>query len=101
MIAPLEILTLLILVHMVYFQFLPIHPADGGWTQTCEWFFSGAAAGVIGLIWIVRGVYVGVGVAATATTLGGVSIIFGGAAMIEIAGAYAIEEIRKVSEDLR
>jgi len=78
MIAPLEILTLLILVHMVYFQFLPIHPADGGWTQTCEWFSSGAAAGVIGLIWIVGVGYVGVGVAATATTLGGVIIIFGG-----------------------
>lgn len=78
MIAPIEILTLLILVHMVYFQFLPIHPADGGWTQTCEWFFSGAVAGSIGLTWIARAVCVGVGGAATATTLGGVIIIFGG-----------------------
>ena len=99
MITPLEILTVLIFVHMVYFHFLPIYP-PAGWTQTCEWFFSGAIAGSIGIIWITRAIYVGSGVAATVTTLGGVIITFGGAAMIGVAVAYAIEEIRKGSEYL-
>lgn len=101
MISPLEILTILILVHMVYFQFLPIHPADGGWTRTCEWFSSGAGVGSIGLIWIARAVYVGVGVAATATIVGGVIIAFAGGAMIGIAIVYVIREITKESPVLR
>ena len=93
MISPLEIIMILMIGFMAYSSPLPIPPTEGGWSELVEWFACGSALGSIGLILIARGVYVGVGIAATAATVGGATIALAGAAMIGIAVIYAIAEI--------
>ncbi len=101
MISPLEMLVLLMLGFRVYSSLLPINPTEGSWSVSLEWFCCGSSLTVFGFILIARSVDVGVGIAATATTVGGAIITFAGTAMIGIAVVYVIGEITKAPPVLR
>ena len=93
MISPIEIFVILLIGLTVCSSLLPITPTKGGWSVSLEWFAGGSALAVFGLVLIVRGLSIGVGIAAKATTVGGALIAFAGAAMIGIAVVYVIWEI--------